>query len=328
MSAMDAIMLQHSKLLIAVVVSLAAVTGCLVELVKKQLISWVDRQPWRLRMIPLQRNMMHNFGYSKSTTADETVIVDCYCFVIAICSHHLVMSLALTPVVVLGWDSAGSVGQFLSYSGAVGDLAYSIYDSVQVTLRTFFPVSFKCLGVQLPKKYFIVMVCLHHMLSMILTVPMILFYPTMRALHVLMWSLLVAGGTCYLLSCYKFSLDTQSSLRDFLRYKAIVLVQLLTMWFVRGYIWVSQALSAMMVFHGRGDLLFLCLGLVGFVLMTLFNVLMVFDSTKAAVRWLPKQLHKQSHGTKLACQEKEMKAKQHTEGLRRVQAAKVVLAAQ
>ena len=63
-------------------------------------------------MIPLQRNMMHNFGYSKSTTADETVIVDCYCFVIAICSHHLVMSLALTPVVVLGWDSAGSVGQF------------------------------------------------------------------------------------------------------------------------------------------------------------------------------------------------------------------------
>ena len=150
-----------------------------------------------------------------------------------------------------------------------------------------------------------------------------------------------------------------------------MLVQLLTMWFVRGYIWVSQALSAMMVFHGRGDLLFLCLGLVGFVLMTLFNVLMVFDSTKAAVRWLPKQLHKQSHGTKLACQErlgqslfflrtpdpnplstllshtltffssnsyclvrpnwtlrKEMKAKQHTEGLRRVQAAKVVLAAQ
>ena len=110
---------------------------------------------------------MHNFGYSKSTTADETVIVDCYCFVIAICSHHLVMSLALTPVVVLGWDSAGSVGQFLFYSGAVGDLAYSIYDSVQVTLRTFFPVSFKCLGVQLPKKYFIVMVCLHHMLDVV-----------------------------------------------------------------------------------------------------------------------------------------------------------------
>eukprot|EP00437_Effrenium_voratum_P057046 CAMPEP_0181541056 /NCGR_PEP_ID=MMETSP1110-20121109/77208_1 /TAXON_ID=174948 /ORGANISM="Symbiodinium sp., Strain CCMP421" /LENGTH=183 /DNA_ID=CAMNT_0023672723 /DNA_START=106 /DNA_END=653 /DNA_ORIENTATION=+ len=87
--------------------------------------------------------MMHNFGYSKSTTADETVIVDCYCFVIAICSHHLVMSLALTPVVVLGWDSAGSVGQFLFYAGAVGDLAYSTYDSVQITLRAFFPVSFK-----------------------------------------------------------------------------------------------------------------------------------------------------------------------------------------
>ncbi|CAE7349043.1 unnamed protein product [Symbiodinium necroappetens] len=186
MSAMDTIMLQHWKLVIAVVVSLAVITGCLVELVKQQLISWVDRQPWRSRMIPLQRNMMHNFGYSKSTTADETVIVDCYCFVIAICSHHLVMSLALTPVVVLGWDSAGSVGQFLFYAGAVGDLAYSTYDSVQITLRAFFPVSFKGLGVQLPRKYFIVMVCLHHMLSIMLTLPMILYYPTLRALHVLM----------------------------------------------------------------------------------------------------------------------------------------------
>ena len=83
-----------------------------------------------------------------------------------------------------------------------------------------------------------------------------------------------------------------------------MLVQLLTMWLVRGYIWVSQALSAMMVFHGRGDLPFLCLGLVGFVLMTLFNLLMVIDSTKAAVKWLPKQWHKQNHATKLACQER------------------------
>lgn len=107
-----------------------------------------------------------------------------------------------------------------------------------------------------------------------------------------------------------------------------MLVQLLTMWLVRGYIWVSQALSAMMVFHGRGDLPFLCLGLVGFVLMTLFNLLMVIDSTKAAVKWLPKQWHKQNHATKLACQENELKAKRHAEGFRGVQAARVALVTQ
>ena len=126
---------------------------------------------------------MHNFGYSESATSDERVVVDCYCFLIAICSHHLVVSLALTPVAVLGWDSAGSAGKFLFYAGAVSDVAYSAYDSIQTTLRTFLPVSFKCLGVQLPKKYFIVIVCLHHTLSMLLTVPMILYYPTMRALQ-------------------------------------------------------------------------------------------------------------------------------------------------
>ncbi|CAE7796708.1 unnamed protein product [Symbiodinium sp. CCMP2592] len=341
MPAMFAGMLPQTKMVLVAIATLAAVTGCFIELLKRQLISWVDKQPWRSRMIPLQRGMMHNFGYSESATSDEKVVVDCYCFLIAICSHHLVVSLALTPVAVLGWDSAGSAGQFLFYAGAVSDVAYSAYDSVQTTLRTFLPVSFKCLGVQLPTKYFIVIVCLHHTLSMLLTVPMILYYPAMRALHVLMWSMLSAAGVGYLLGCYKFTLDTQDSRHEFLQYKAIVLVQFLMIWLVRGYVWLGQATSAMMVFYRLGDTSFLFLGSAGFVLMTLFNVLMVIDSTTAAVKWLPMQMHKRGQDTKLACHEtqklplresvserKDLPAMVHAAGLRRVHGARVAFATQ
>ncbi|CAE7516612.1 unnamed protein product [Symbiodinium microadriaticum] len=314
-----------------------------IELLKRRLISWVDKQPWRSRMIPPQRTMMHNFGYSESTTSDERVVVDCYCFLIAICicSHHLVVSLALTPVALLGWDSAGAVGQFLFYAGAVGDVAYSAYDTVQTTLRTFCPVSFKDLGVQLPKKYFIVIVCLHHTLSMLLTVPMTLYYPKMRALHILMWSMLSSAGVGYLLGCYKFTLDTQDSRRDFLQFKAIVLVQLLMIWLVRGYVWLTQATAAMMAFYRLGDTLFLLLGSVGFVMMMLFNLLMVIDSTAAAVKWLPQLMHMRGHDTKLSCHEtlkptpresvserKDLPAMVHAAGLRRVQGARVAFATQ
>ena len=202
------------------VLGLAACTGCAIELFKKRLIRWVENQPWRSRMIPLQQNMMLNFGYSRSTTCDEAVVIDCYCFTIAICSHHLLMSIALAPVALLGWDAAGSRGQFLFCAGALGDLAFTLYDALQITLRTFFSNTFRCLGVQLPVKFFVVMVCLHHALSLMLTVPMLLYYSSMSALHAIMCSLLFAGGTCYLLGCYKFTLDTQNSQWDFLQYKA------------------------------------------------------------------------------------------------------------
>ena len=171
-------------------------------------------------MIPLQRNMMHNFGYSRSATSDEAVVIDCYCFTIVICSHHLLMSMALAPVALLGWETAGSNGQFLFCAGALGDLSFTVYDSAQIMLRTFFHKSFQFLGVQLPIKFFVVMVCLHHALSILLTVPMILHYPAMRAFHVIMCSLLFAGGLNYILGCYKFTLDAQHSHLDFLQYKA------------------------------------------------------------------------------------------------------------
>ena len=120
-----------------------------------------------------------------------------------------------------------------------------------------------------------------------------------------------------------------------------MLVQFLMIWLVRGYVWLGQATSAMMVFHRLGDTPFLLLGLAGFVLMTLFNMLMVIDSTTAAVKWLPMQMHKLGQDKKLSCHEtqkltlresvsekKGLPAMVHAAGLRRVHGARVAFANQ
>ena len=120
-----------------------------------------------------------------------------------------------------------------------------------------------------------------------------------------------------------------------------MLVQLLMIWLVRGYVWLTQATAAMMAFYRLGDTLFLLLGSVGFVMMMLFNLLMVIDSTAAAVKWLPQLMHMRGHDTKLSCHEtlkptpresvserKDLPAMVHAAGLRRVQGARVAFATQ
>lgn len=290
---------------VVLVLFLASLTGLGAEVLKRPLMRWIEAQPWKGRMIPLQRQTMHNFGFSKACTADEHLVVDSYAFLIMICSHHCVMSIFLAPVVFLGWEGAGSIGQLFFYLGAVGDLAFSVYDSIQIALRTFASKSTsKFLGARLPVKYFVSMVCLHHSLSMLLTLPMIIHYPSMKALHLIMSSLLFAGGTCYLLGCYKFTLDTKNS-SDFLQYKAVVVVQLLIIWLTRGYIWISQAYAAMRFFYQQGDVVFFCGAMTGGLLMSLFNLLMLVDATKAALKWLPRPLkqHKTRDVTHLSCDE-------------------------
>lgn len=279
--------LTEPKITLAFLLALSVITGALIETLKWRLIHWVDRQAWRARMIPLQRKLMQNFGYSEAQTEEEATVVDAYCFVVAICGHHLLMSALLLPVVLWGWDSCGPRGHLMFYAGALGDLAYSIYDSLQIALRTFCPEKFKCLGVQMPLKFFIIMVCMHHMLSIFLTVPMILFYPSLRALHVIMCSLLLAGGSCYLLGCYKFTLDTRS-VGDFLRYKGIVLLQLAIIGCTRGYVWIGETLAVLKLFYDRGNVPFLYGGLFGGILMSCFNLLMLLDAVQAALKWLPK----------------------------------------
>ena len=280
--------LTEPKMTITTVMCMAVGTGFLIEMMKRRLIHWVNCQPWKSRMLPLQRKLMQNFGYSEAASKEDAMMVDAYCFAVAICSHHVVVSILLLPVILQGWEASGPIGQLMFYVGALGDLAYSIYDSLQISLRTFFPENFKFLGVQTPLKFFIIMVCMHHSLSITLTLPMILCYPSMRALHIIMYSLLLAGGSCYLLGCYKFTLDTKTK-ADFRRYQVVAFLQLVIIGITRIFVWIHEATNVLSFFYTEGNLLFFGGAAAGGLLMSFFNLLMFLDALQAAAKWLPKR---------------------------------------
>eukprot|EP00797_Seminavis_robusta_P002929 Sro1184_g250110.2 (179) ;mRNA; r:11684-12220 len=137
---------------------------------------------------------------------------------------------------------------------------------------------------------------MHHSLALALTIPMNLRYIHLAQYHETIVSLLFAGGFCYASGNYKFTLDV-SKTWDMIQYKVIVVAQLLIILYTRVYLWFPTCVSMFVYFKSEGDFLFAYGGAFVAFIFSLFNVVMVVDAIKAAVKWLPKKLPS-SHSTK------------------------------
>jgi len=272
---------------LVVVLSLAAVTGAVCELINIRVMKVVEKMPWWPSAQPLQKGLMMNFGFAEDTCTPE-MMLEGFSFVLLICGHHFLMGMAMVPVVVRGWSGAGPTGQLLFLMAALGDVSFDVYDTIKKFLLTFFPSTFKSWGT-CPLPFFIIMCLLHHPLAMLLVIPMNMKYSYMPEYHKIACSLLLAAGICFLSGQYKFTLDVKSK-REFLQYKAIVLVQFVTIWYTRCLVWFPQLYYALSYFRAQGDTHFLVGGCVAGGLMSLFNVIMLLDSTTAALKWLPRPL--------------------------------------
>jgi len=281
---------------LAFIVVAAVVTAAVMESLNERMIKYVWAQPWVRRMIPLQRQMAVNFGYPAADLNDEAC-VSIFSYIVVVCGNHFLNSLLIAPVFVLGWEGAGPTGQFLLVAGVLGDVAYDVYDWIKTFGRTFFHEHVKSWGMKIPLQYFIVLGCLHHPLAMAMATPLVLYHPDLRELHVIALALLCAAGICFLTGSYKFTLDTKTR-SGALQYKAIVLLQLVTIYFTRGFVWFSQMYSALCKFHAQGDKSFFVGGLVAGFLMSVFNVLMLADAAQAAIKWLPRPLPKAEEAPK------------------------------
>merc|ERR1719217_1683250 len=147
--------------------------------------------------------------------------------------------MAMIPVCYLGWEAAGSTGQLMFLLGCMNGVEYDVYDWLKKFFLTFFPSYCKCMGVANPLAFFVILCVMHHSLAMCLVVPMILYYPSLPAFHYIAMSLLLAAGICFTTGSYKFTLDVKSK-SGFRQYKVIVILQLVTILFTRGFVWFTQ----------------------------------------------------------------------------------------
>merc|ERR1712039_30610 len=169
------------------------------------------------------------------------------------------------------------------------DVGMDIFDWVKTFCLAFLHKFFKFWGPQKPAVIFIIICGLHHTLAMGMMIPMMIYYPTLKAFHYIAISLLLAAGICFTTGSYKFTLDTKTK-SGFVQYKAIVVIQLVTVWFTRGYVWFTQVYIALTTFRAQGDTSFFAGGCVAAGLMSCFNLLMLMDAADAAKKWLPRPM--------------------------------------
>lgn len=174
--------------------------------------------------------------------------------------------------------------------GTMSDVGFSIYDTVDSFIRTFLDSKFG--RAPLPVVFFVVKCILHHTTALALVIPLNLRYPDRWEYHLLAFSLLMAASVCYLAGCYKFTLDVNGNRVDFFKYKLIVLFQLGVILYTRVYLWFPTSLSLRAYIRDKNDTSFVYGCTVMVTIFSAFNLILVADAVKAAVKWLPRSFPK------------------------------------
>lgn len=271
-----------------VVLGFAMVTALVMEAINFALMKAVEKRPWWPHTAALQKQLMLNFGVKEENCTPEALL-DSYVFVLCICGHHFVTGGMTLPVIIYGWSGAGATGQLLFLMAVLADVGFDVYDWIKKFFLTFFHSVFKFLGPPYPLSGFIVMCCLHHPLAMTLVIPMNLKYSSLPDYHKIACSLLLAAGVCFLAGQYKFTLNMKDRF-EFIQIKTITLVQCITIWYTRGFVWFTSFYSAMSHFRAEGDTTFCIGGCIAGTLMSLFNLVLLSDVTMTTVKTLPKPL--------------------------------------
>jgi len=273
---------------ILVIIGLAIAQGIAFELLVPFVLGGVRHKPWWPQAFELQKALMMNFGYVESEI-HEKMALESYCYVLTFGCHHCIAAALTMPVAFCGWEAAGLTGQYLFLGASLATVGLDVFDAGRLTLLSWFPHTFKCWHERVPLGYWFIGAVLHHTTSIIMMLPMCLNYMTLRSFHVITCTLLTAGGIAFTTGPYKFTIDTSS--KDGLsKYKVVVVVQLLTVWITRAFVWFPQAYSLLTTIRETAGMPLFVGTCVAGTLMSLFNVLNMLDSLDAAAKWLPKSI--------------------------------------
>eukprot|EP00927_Polykrikos_kofoidii_P049117 TRINITY_DN43243_c0_g1_i1.p1 TRINITY_DN43243_c0_g1~~TRINITY_DN43243_c0_g1_i1.p1 ORF type:complete len:293 (-),score=37.66 TRINITY_DN43243_c0_g1_i1:290-1168(-) len=268
-------------------VAFAVFWGVFIEVVRHPMARSVRSAAWWPRALPNQVNFMVNFGFSKAAVTEDVALYG-FIWVVTMCITHVVSASLMVPVIVVGWEGAGDLGQQLFLLGTLSEVGFDIYDWIKGFLLTFFRQSVPFLGPQNPVKAFIVLCMFHHTTVLSIVIPMNLKYPSLAAYHWIGFSLLGSAGVCYLAGQYKFTLDAGSQ-EGLAIAKKIMVTQFVMNWVTRVFVWFPAVYSSMRLFHEVGDQAYLVVSIFAALGMSTYNVILAVDATLALIKWLPRK---------------------------------------
>lgn len=260
------------------------------EAISQPLYRYIPQCEWWPRAAANHKTVMINFGHPKEDITEDAVVFG-FSWIITMCITHIVSGSLMFPVVLHGWQVAGAAGQTSFLLGVSSEIGFDVYDWLKNFLLTFCHKKFSFWGPLGSKRLFVVVCVIHHCTVLLLAIPMNLKYAHLPSYHHLMFSFLLSAGVCCLSGHYKFTLDA-STPRGLFTCKLIVAIQLVMNWVTRVFIFAHGAYHLLSTFHTAGDVVFFRVAIGGTFLMGCYNVLVIMDSTTAAIKW-SKKTHKE-----------------------------------
>ena len=266
-----------------------------IELWLKLNVPWLAKQPfWKGGAQDVQRKLLNNFGFPSEPTPPkfpegltESFVTESWSVALVYSFTHAVCVAPCMPVAIYGWEAVSAEWRTAFVLGALGDLGFTLYDELKTTWRALCWQSFQKMTGQAPVTmgFWCIMCVLHHPMSLCILFAMNAHYVWLPAYHRIVFSLLFAAAICVGLGQYKMTLDIKTR-GGLLQFKICVIIPFFVMLWARGYVWATEAYSALKFFHDAGDDAFFYGALPLSLLMTLFNLVLIVDVTQSFVKYV------------------------------------------
>ena len=266
-----------------------------IELWLKLNVPWLAKQPfWKGGAQDVQRKLLNNFGFPSEPTPPkfpegltEAFVTESWSAALVYSFTHAACVAPCVPVAIYGWEAVSAEWRTAFVLGALGDLGFTLYDELKTTWRALCWQSFQKMTGQAPVTmgFWVIMCVLHHPMSLCILFAMNANYVWLPAYHRIVFSLLFAAAICVGLGQYKMTLDIKTRV-GLLKFKVSVVIPFFLMLWARGYVWATEAYSALKFFHDVGDDAFFYGALPLSLLMTLFNLVLIVDVTQSFVKYV------------------------------------------
>lgn len=249
----------------------------------------VKRASWWPKTKVLLRALLIGFGVPEEMIEDEK-LHEMVLLGIFVGFHHSSAGALGLPVLALGWEESGVLGQQLFVMGGMVNIGWEVSHLVVMTLLLICPAKVACLGPPCDCLGW-VLTFVHHSLSIVLFVPCLLFYPDARPFHIIFVSLLLPAGIALIWSAYRITLDA-TELVSLRKIQAGAVIQVVLYVWTRGFVWFPAMYSFLTIFADDNDNehapKFFWAGCILGVGMSIFNIKCIYDVTCDCVKWVMK----------------------------------------
>lgn len=130
----------------------------------------------------------------------------------------------------------------------------------------------------------LIVLAIHHVIGQSMVIPMNIYYPDNACYHELIFLLLFAAGACLAIQNISYTLDI-SNLKGLILMFILSCIAWLILLYSRLFRFFYVVYKLLLIMYVDGAYGMIVGGTVGVILMSIFNILLILDSTKKVIKY-------------------------------------------